>query len=279
MLTLRVPIIVEGKYDKIRIVQVVDAPVITTDGFGIFNKSEKAALIRRLGQNGVILLCDSDGGGTVIRSFLKGILPPEKVYDLYIPQVVGKEKRKRKGGKAGFLGVEGIDNATLTSLFDKLAHRHPEILAMPKEVVSKASTVVSKASTVDNSVSSLDNAFSAGDGLVDASHTDVSTICSGDSERSKKCGDPSQGKSTNSGKFSTGSVSGGSVADRKPISKTDFYLYGLTGGEHAAARRDELCGHLSLPAGMTPNALLAALNILYSREEFLALCETVFPET
>lgn len=274
MLTLRVPIIVEGKYDKIRIVQVVDAPVITTDGFGIFNKSEKAALIRRLGQNGVILLCDSDGGGTVIRSFLKGILPPEKVYDLYIPQVAGKEKRKRKGGKAGFLGVEGIDNATLTSLFDKLAHRHPEILAMPKEVVSKASTV-------DNSVSSVGNgnAFSVGDGLVDASLADVSTICSGDPERSEKGGDPSQGKSTNSSKFSTGSVSGGSVADRKPISKTDFYLYGLTGGEHAAARRDELCGHLSLPAGMTPNALLAALNILYSREEFLALCETVFPET
>lgn len=273
MLTLRVPIIVEGKYDKIRIVQVVDAPVITTDGFGIFNKSEKAALIRRLGQNGVILLCDSDGGGTVIRSFLKGILPPEKVYDLYIPQVAGKEKRKRKGGKAGFLGVEGIDNATLTSLFDKLAHRHPEILAVPKK------DVVSEASTVDNSVSSLDNAFSAGDGLVDASHADVSTICSGDSEGSEKDGDPSQGKSTNSGKFSTGSVSDGSVADRKPISKTDFYLYGLTGEEHAAARRDVLCGHLSLPAGMTPNALLAALNILYSREEFLALCETLFPET
>lgn len=255
MLSLRIPIIVEGKYDKIRIVQVVDAPVITTDGFGIFNKNEKAALIRRLGQNGVILLCDSDGGGTVIRSFLKGILPPEKVYDLYIPQVQGKEKRKRKGGKAGFLGVEGIDNATLASLFDKLAARHPEILAVPKE--------------------------SAENGLVETSNFNDSTICSA---TRVKCEDPEgrtdgNARSGESGAFSTGSVSGSSATEHKPISKTDFYLYGLTGGEHATSRRDTLCKHLSLPAGMTPNALLAALNILYSREDFLGLCETLFGET
>ncbi len=240
MLSLRVPVIVEGKYDKLRIVQVVDATVITTDGFGIFNKSEKAALIRRLGQNGVILLCDSDGGGTVIRSFLKGILPPEKVYDLYIPQVAGKEKRKRKGGKAGFLGVEGIDNATLAALFDRLAARHPELVK--KDAVGKPS-IPAENSSIASQNSSI------------ASH--------------------GQALVGESGQFSTGSVTGS--ADSKPITKTDFYLYGLTGGDNAALRRDTLCAHLALPAGMTPNALLAALNLLYSRADFLALCETLFP--
>lgn len=271
MLTLRIPIIVEGKYDKIRIVQVVDATVITTDGFGIFNKSEKAALIRRLGQNGVILLCDSDGGGTVIRSFLKGILPPEKVYDLYIPQVQGKEKRKRKGGKAGFLGVEGIDNATLASLFDKLAARHPEIVVHHD---------VAKKDVVDNLVASVENS------TVDASTPKESTpmregiatenalVCDLNFNTSTICG--ATEADGESGKFSTGSVS--QVAEHKPISKTDFYLYGLTGGENAVSRRDTLCKHLSLPAGMTPNALLAALNILYSRTDFLALCDTLFGE-
>lgn len=240
MLSLRVPVIVEGKYDKLRIVQVVDATVITTDGFGIFNKSEKAALIRRLGQNGVILLCDSDGGGTVIRSFLKGILPPEKVYDLYIPQVAGKEKRKRKGGKAGFLGVEGIDNATLAALFDRLAARHPELVK--KDAAGNSSVPVG-----NSSIASQNSSI--------ASH--------------------GQALVGESGQFSTGSVTGS--ADSKPITKTDFYLYGLTGGDNAALRRDTLCAHLALPAGMTPNALLAALNLLYSRADFLALCETLFP--
>lgn len=239
MLQLRVPVIVEGKYDKLRIVQVVNAPVITTDGFGIFNKTEKAALIRRLGQNGVILLCDSDGGGTVIRSFLKGILPPDQVYDLYIPQVAGKEKRKRRGGKAGFLGVEGIDNVTLASLFARLAERHPEILATPeKDVVGKPDLAKKpNGDVVENSALFGENTHAMG------KNTDLPT-----------------------------------TSENKPITKTDLYLYGLTGGDMASARRDMLCGHLSLPAGMTPNALLAALNILYRRDELLALCDTLFGE-
>lgn len=129
MLHTRIPVIVEGKYDKARLSQVISGPIITTEGFGIFNNAEKTALIRRLGEGGVILLCDSDGGGKVIRGFLKGILPPEKVYNLYVPQVAGKERRKRHGSKAGFLGVEGIDNRVLEDLFTRLAEKHPEILA------------------------------------------------------------------------------------------------------------------------------------------------------
>jgi len=116
MIRLQIPIIVEGKYDKARLARIVDAAIITTEGFGIFNNREKAALIRQLARDGVILLCDSDGGGQVIRGYLKGIIPPEKVYDLYVPQVAGKEKRKRHGSKAGFLGVEGLDDGVLTAL-------------------------------------------------------------------------------------------------------------------------------------------------------------------
>lgn len=240
---LRVPVIVEGKYDKARLAQVVDAPILTTDGFGIFNQAEKAALIRRVGQHGVILLCDSDGGGTVIRSYLKRILPPEAVYDLYIPQVAGKEKRKRRGGKAGFLGVEGIDNGTLSALFDRLVKRHPALLA--------------KTDPVENPALVGENP-----GVAAADPGDVvdNTVLSGSG----------QGMAGESGDFSTGS------ATARPITKTDLYVWGLTGGEHAAKRRDLLCSHLSLPAGMTPNALLAALNILYPRDEFLSLCEKLY---
>ena len=92
--------IVEGKYDKIKILSVADATVITTDGFGVFNNTEKRAVIRRLSENGVILLCDSDGAGKLIRSHLSGLIPPEKTYQLYVPQIKGKEKRKAKARRS-----------------------------------------------------------------------------------------------------------------------------------------------------------------------------------
>ena len=80
----------------------------TTEGFGIFNSKEKQALIRRLAENGIILLTDSDGGGRQIRSFLSGIIPKEKIYQAYVPEIAGKERRKQKASKAGLLGVEGV---------------------------------------------------------------------------------------------------------------------------------------------------------------------------
>lgn len=118
---ISLPVIVEGKYDKIKLDSLLDATVLTTGGFAIFNNREKKALIKRLCQNGVILLCDSDGAGTVIRGYLKSMLPPDKVYDLYIPQIPGKEKRKSVGSKAGTLGVEGMDASLLRDLFSRFA--------------------------------------------------------------------------------------------------------------------------------------------------------------
>lgn len=113
-LRVREVILVEGKYDKNTLSQVVDALILTTDGFGIFKDKEKAGLFRRLAQErGAVLLTDADGGGLVIRNHLKGILPPEKVKVAYIPDRPGKERRKRAPGKEGKLGVEGMDPQTL----------------------------------------------------------------------------------------------------------------------------------------------------------------------
>ena len=181
-------LIVEGKYDKIKLDSVLDATVVTTGGFGIFNSREKKALIRRLCRNGVILLCDSDGAGKVIRGYLKSLLPPERVYDLYIPKIAGKERRKASPSKEGKLG-EGMDADLLRALFAPYA--------------------------------------------------------------------------------------ADSLPARTPITKADLYAFGLSGGANAAALRDALAAHFDLPGGMTANALIAALALLCSREEFEAAAEAV----
>ena len=102
-------IVVEGRYDKNALSQVVDATVITLGGFSVFNDKEKLAFLRRLAEKqGLIVLTDSDGAGFVIRNYLKGALPKEQVKQAYIPDVYGKERRKRAPGKEGKLGVEGM---------------------------------------------------------------------------------------------------------------------------------------------------------------------------
>lgn len=111
---IREVIVVEGRYDKNTISQVVDATVVTLGGFAVFNDREKLAFLRRLAEKrGLIILTDSDGAGFVLRNYLKGALPRDKVKQAYIPDVKGKERRKRKGGKEGKLGVEGMSPAVL----------------------------------------------------------------------------------------------------------------------------------------------------------------------
>lgn len=109
MVRIEEVIIVEGKYDKNTLRQVVDAVILETSGFGIFHDKEKRKLFQKLaGQRGLILLTDSDGAGFVIRNYLKGILPPDKLKQAYIPDLYGKEKRKTSPSKEGKLGVEGM---------------------------------------------------------------------------------------------------------------------------------------------------------------------------
>ena len=190
-LSVSYPIIVEGKYDKIKLDSLLSAYIIPTDGFSLFKKAEKAALLRRLAEEkGVIVLTDSDGGGRQIRAYLSEILPKEKVIHLYTPAVHGKEKRKDKAGKAGLLGVEGIDADTLRALFLPFADGAPQ-------------------------------------------------------------------------------------RERGGITKKDFYLDGLSGTDGAKEKREALALRLSLPPDMTANALLDALNMLYSREDYRAILETL----
>lgn len=102
-------IVVEGRYDKNTLSQVVDATVVTLGGFAVFNDREKLAFLRRLAlERGLIVLTDSDGAGFVIRNYLKGALPRDRVKQAYIPDIHGKERRKRAPGKEGKLGVEGM---------------------------------------------------------------------------------------------------------------------------------------------------------------------------
>ena len=188
-LSIPYPMIVEGKYDRLRLLSVCDAQIITTDGFGIFKKNEKLALLRQLtSKTPIIILTDSDGAGKLIRSHLTSSLPKDKLIQLYIPKIEGKEKRKSEPSAEGTLGVEGMENKLL---FDLLSPFESE----------------------DKVAKGLEN----------------------------------------------------------PLSKTDFYIDGLSGGDNSAVKRDELAEKLSLPSGMTANALLAALRILISYDEYLTL--------
>ncbi len=183
-------IVVEGRYDKNALLQVVDAVIVETGGFSVFNNGEKLALLRRLAQKrGLILLTDSDGAGFVIRRYLKGAIPPEQIKQAYIPDVAGKERRKRKAGKEGKLGVEGMTPAVL-----------------------------------------LDTLRRAG--------------------------------ATFEGEENT--------APDAHITKADLLDKGLI-GPHSAEKRQALLKKLDLPAHLTPNAMLEALNLLLTQAEFDAL--------
>lgn len=111
---IREAIVVEGKYDAIRVKSAVDALVVETGGFGVFHDKERLAFLRRLAaQRGLLILTDSDGAGFVIRNYLAAAIPADQLKHAYIPEVPGKERRKAAASKEGLLGVEGIDNARI----------------------------------------------------------------------------------------------------------------------------------------------------------------------
>ena len=111
---IREAIVVEGKYDAIRLKSAVDALVVETGGFGVFRDKDMLAFLRRLAeQRGLLILTDSDGAGFVIRNYLAAAIPADRLKHAYIPEVPGKERRKAAASKEGMLGVEGIDNARI----------------------------------------------------------------------------------------------------------------------------------------------------------------------
>ena len=189
MLKLRQAIVVEGKYDKITLSQLVDAPIFVTNGFGVFKDRPTMALLRAVAEKrGLVVLTDSDGAGLVIRNRLKSAIPPQYLLHAYIPDVPGKEKRKTAPGKAGLLGVEGMTPETLLGCLQAAG------------------------ATVEESPEAV----------------------------------------------------------RGPaLTHADLYELGLSGRPDSKARRLALQKRLGLPALMSTNALLTALNAIYTRDEFL----------
>ena len=187
---VREVIVVEGRYDKNTLLQAVDAAVIETGGFAVFNDREKTAYLRRLAQTrGLILLTDPDGAGFVIRDYLKGVLPPDRLKQAYVPDVYGRERRKKKGGKEGKLGVEGMSPAVLVEALRRAGAMFEDGPAAPR---------------------------------------------------------------------------------RTGLTKADLLEKGLI-GPGSAARRAALQQRLGLPARLTANGLLEALDLLLTQAEFDAL--------
>ena len=109
MVRIRQAIVVEGRYDKNTLSQIIDAPIFETSGFGIMKDKAQLSLLRRVAaERGLVVFTDSDGGGFVIRNYLKSVIPPKQLLHAYIPDIYGKEKRKAAPGKEGKLGVEGM---------------------------------------------------------------------------------------------------------------------------------------------------------------------------
>ena len=114
MIKVQEVIIVEGRYDKNTLSQIIDGTIIETGGFGIFSDKQKLALFRRLAETrGLVVLTDSDGAGFVIRNFLRGAIDPKYIKHAYIPEIAGKEKRKSAPSKEGMLGVEGMSREVI----------------------------------------------------------------------------------------------------------------------------------------------------------------------
>ena len=192
MVKVREVIVVEGRYDKNTLLQVVDATVLETHGFGIFKDKEQLSLLRRAAEKrGLIVLTDSDGAGFVIRNYLKGAIPGNLVKHAYIPDIPGKERRKTAPGREGKLGVEGM---------------RPEILL----------------------------------------------------EALRRAGATLEGETPDG-------------AHRGGITKADLMELGLYGGTESGERRRALLQKLGLPQHMSTNAMLQALNLLYTRQELEAL--------
>ena len=139
MIRIREAIVVEGRYDKNTLSQLVDAPIFETSGFGVMNNRELLAFLREVARRrGLIILTDSDGAGFVIRNYLKGALPKEQVLHAYIPDIFGKERRKRQAGKEGKLGVEGMTpEILLAALRDSGAHIEGETAQAAGEPITK----------------------------------------------------------------------------------------------------------------------------------------------
>ena len=120
MIHLKEAVIVEGKYDKIKLKNFIDAEIITTDGFGIFKNKEKINMLRRIAEKrGIIILTDSDSAGFLIRGHLTSVIDPKFIKNVFVPEIKGKERRKEKASAQGLLGVEGLSEEIIIESLKK----------------------------------------------------------------------------------------------------------------------------------------------------------------
>lgn len=128
-------IVVEGKYDAIRLANIVDAAILRTEGFGVFRDKEKQELLRTLAEKrGLLVLTDGDSAGMLIRNYIRNIVPAEQITDVYVPDLFGKEKRKDKPSKEGKLGVEGIpDDILIEALRKAGVTEEGDVRAVPSD--------------------------------------------------------------------------------------------------------------------------------------------------
>ena len=155
MIKIKQTIVVEGKYDKIKLSQLVDTIIIDVCGFNIFKDKEKLNLIKKLAdKNGILILTDSDHAGFMIRNYLNGVIPKEKIINAYIPDIFGKEKRKRNSSREGKLGVEGIPNDILISIIEK------SVRSKKDENKGKSKKIITKIDFFNDGLTGKDNSFS-----------------------------------------------------------------------------------------------------------------------
>ena len=224
---LQEAILVEGRYDRIKLSEFIASPIIETGGFRVFKDKEKQALIRAIAaRRGILVMTDVDSAGFVIRNFLRGIVPESQLLHAYIPTVPGKERRKPEPSKEGVLGVEGLDRETLLKAIQTSG-------AHINEAPFGKGEILSKTFVLDYRIHTPESCREATEGL----HNCPS---------GHEC----------------------PASNHSPLTKLDLYTYSLSGTPDAAKNRAALLSALGLPKYLTANALLSALNCLFTKEEF-----------
>ena len=231
---LKETVIVEGRYDRIKLSELIASPMIETGGFRVFKDKEKQELIRAVAKRrGILVMTDVDSAGFVIRNFLRGIVPQEQILHAYIPTIKGKEKRKPEASKEGILGVEGVDrDALITSIRNSGAH----ILSGHCE--EPTGTSATSQSQPQNCHCEEHSATWQSQPIIEPPFPK-----GGGAERRR-------------------------VDTSSEITKMDFFDYGLSGCACAAQNREEVLASLGLPKYLSANAMLSAMNCLFTKEEF-----------
>lgn len=250
---LKEAVLVEGRYDRIKLSEFIASPILETGGFRVFKDKEKQALIRAIAaRRGILVMTDVDSAGFVIRNFLRGIVPESQLLHAYIPTVQGKERRKPEPSKEGVLGVEGLDRETLLKAI-QTSGAHINEPSVPKESGSEVNT-------------QHQPPFPNEGGSEAGAQNQPPFPKGGGSEAGAQNQPPfpKGGGSEAAGGFPTEL----SAPTDHQITKLDLYTYSLSGTPDAAKNRAALLSALGLPKYLTANAILSALNCLFTKEEF-----------